>query len=194
MKVRQKSIRIYEIITNNYDKVLNFVQRRGDSLNGYLLVIKTENDKIKEYFLHTDLQVKFIDMEFEFVSPKQAENEEKKSEDFKNPVNIATNKDKVDDNTPKHSTKTEIFDKIVRSGEEIVRDCKLIFLNKINDGAKIYSSDVIEVYGEVSGKVVCDGEYMIVKKSKKGSIVFQNEEMEAFEKLSFVSRNGIKEL
>ena len=88
----------------------------------------------------------------------------------------------------------KIYDKIIRSGIEIKSDNKLVFLNKINAGAKIYSSKEIEIFGEVDGDVICDGEYMIVKKSKRGSIIFNNEVVDEIKTLSFISKKGIKEL
>ena len=70
----------------------------------------------------------------------------------------------------------------------------MVFFNKINAGAKIYSSKEIEIFGEVFGQVICDGDYMIVKKAQKGSIIFNNEYIDGIDKLSIITKNGIKEL
>ena len=175
MRTRQKSVRVFEIISDDFEKVTKFVESKYVFLKKFLLVIKTNNEDIKKYFNTKELEVRFVRNEFE-GSNEKLDLEEKKPLPQKN------------------STKTEIFDKIIRSGIEIKSDNKLVFLNKINAGAKIYSSKEIEIFGEVDGDVICDGEYMIVKKSKKGSIIFNNEVVDEIKTLSFISKKGIKEL
>jgi septum site-determining protein MinC len=174
MRTRQKSVRVFEIISDNFEKVTKFVEAKYVFLKKFLLVIKTNNEDIKKYFNTKELEVRFVRNDFE-GSNEKLDLEEKK--------------------TPqKNSTKTEIFDKIIRSGVEIRSDNKLVFLNRINSGAKIYSSKEIEVFAEIDGEVICEGEYMIVKKAKKGSIIFNNEVLDEIKTLSFISKNGIKEL
>ena len=63
----------------------------------------------------------------------------------------------------------------------------------INAGAKIISTESIEIFDEVEGTIICTGEYIIVKKNEKGTILFHDEEIKV-NKLSFISKNGIKEL
>ena len=92
------------------------------------------------------------------------------------------------------SEKTEIYDRIIRGGEEIKTDKRIIFLKRINGGAEIYSSNSIEVYGEIEGKVESDGEFMIIKKIGRGLVIFNGTEIKNIDKLSFIDKNGIKEL
>jgi len=178
MKTKQKSVRVFEIISNNYEKVVNFVKRREVLLKKYLLIIKTNNEEIKKFFKDKEFEVRFV--KFEFEGSNESIEEEKEE-----PIKA---------NTSENSTKIEIFDKIIRSGFEIKSDNKLIFLKNINDGAKIYSSKEIEIFGEVFGSVVCDGEYMIVNKAKKGTIIFNNTELGDITKLSIITKDGIKGL
>jgi septum site-determining protein MinC len=181
MKTRQRSVRIFEIITDNYDKFVKFATTRKATLNKYLLVIRTNSEKIKEYLKTTNFEYRVVNSQFE------ASNEEIKiEEEFpKNEV--------IQSETKCNSTKTEIFDKIIRSGEEINSNNRLIFLKRINAGAKIISTESIEIFDEVEGVIICTGEYMIVKKNEKGTILFHNEEIKV-DKLSFISKVGIKEL
>ena len=187
MKVRQKSIRVYEIQTDDFEKLKKYIEGKINSLKKYLLIIKTDNEKIKNYLKNQNLEVQFVSKDFEG------------SNDF---LEEPTTKivEKVVENVEKviikeeNSTKTEIYDKIIRAGIEINSKNKLIFLKRINNGTKIYSSSEIEIFDEVLGKVICDGDYMIVKKAKSGSIIFQNEIIDEIKTLSFVSKEGIKEL
>jgi septum site-determining protein MinC len=180
MKTRQRSVRVFEIITENYDKFLRFVAKREITLKKYFVVIRTENKKIKEYLENNDFEYRVVKPDFE-ASNEKLEIEE----DHNNGM--------VEAKAKTNSTKTEIFDKIIRSGEEINSNNRLIFLKRINAGAKIISTESIEIFDEVEGTIICTGEYIIVKKNEKGTILFHDEEIKV-NKLSFISKNGIKEL
>jgi len=194
MRTKQKSVRVFEIITDDYEKITSFIEKKGILLKRFLLVVKTNNEKIKEYFQNKPYEVRFVKHDFEGSNEKLEIDEPKVIEKVVEKiikVPIEVQKEVTKNN---NSTKTEIFDKIIRSGFEINSKNKLVFLNRINAGAKIYSSSEIELFGEVFGTVICDGKYMIVKKSQKGTIIFNNEELPAIERLSFISKEGIKEI
>jgi len=185
MKTKQKSVRIFEIISDDYEKVVNFIEKKEILLKRFLLTIKTNNEKIKNYFQNKSYEVRFVKNDFDGSNEKLEE--EKEIKIVEKIVERVITKEV-------NSTKTEIFDKIIRSGFEIKSENKLVFLNNINAGAKIYSNKEIEIFGEVFGNVVCDGEYMIVKKSQKGTILFNSTEIPEINKLSFITKEGIKEL
>jgi septum site-determining protein MinC len=185
MKTRQRSVRVFEIITENYDKFIKFATSREKTLKKYLVVVRSENEKIKEYLENSDFEYKIVKPDFEATNEKL---EIDRDED-----NNHTNSSSIESKIPTNSTKTEIFDRIIRGGEEINSNNRLIFLKRINAGAKIISTESIEIFDEVEGVIICSGEYMIVKKNKKGTILFHNEEIKV-DKLSFVSKDGIKEL
>ena len=194
MKTKQKSVRVFEIITDDYEKITNFIEKKGILLKRFLLVIKTNNEKIKEYFKDKPFEVRFVKNEFEGSDEKIEIDEPKIIEKVvEKIVKVPIEVEKIVEKQT-NSTKTEIFDKIIRSGFEINSKNKLVFLQRINAGAKIYSSSEIEIFAEVLGNVICDGEYMIVKKAAKGTIIFNNEELPEIEKLSFISKEGIKEI
>jgi septum site-determining protein MinC len=189
MKTKQKSVRVFEIISDDYDKVVNFIEKKGILLKRFLLTVKTNNEKIKEYFQNKPFEVRFVKAEFDGTNEPLEEEKEVKTE-----VKIIEKVVEKIVQKETNSTKTKIFDKIIRSGFEIRTENKLVFLNNINAGAKIYSNKEIEIFGEVFGTVICDGEYMIVKKSQKGTIIFNNTELPEIDRLSFISKDGIKEI
>ena len=192
MKTKQKSVRVFEIITNDYEKLQNFIEKKGILLKRFLLVVKTENEKIKEYLQNKPLEVRFVKPDFE-SSDEKIELDEAEVKIVEKIVKVPVEVEKIIEKK-ENSTKTKIFDKIIRSGFEIKSEDKLVFLDRVNAGAKIYSSSEIELFGEVFGNIVCEGEYMIVKKAQKGTIIFHNEEMPEINKLSFISKAGIKEI
>jgi septum site-determining protein MinC len=183
MKTRQRSIRVFEIITDDYEKLVKFVSKRLVTLKKHLLLIKTKNEHIKDYFNKSNLEYIIVDPDFK----EETENIEEKKE---NNTHSLQEQAKVEEKT---IVKTEIYDRIIRGGEEINSNNKLIFLKRINPGARIISSESIEIFDEVEGTIICNGEYMIVKKNNKGTIIFNDEDIK-IDKLSFVTKDGIKEL
>ena len=185
MKTKQKSVRVFEIVTNNFEKLKNFVEKREILLKRFLLVVKTDNEEIKNYLNSKNLEVRFVKADFDGTDEKLEE--ENKQKVIKEVVKIEKIVKKVQ--------KPKIFDKIIRSGFELITDEKLVFLNRINSGVYIYSSSEIELFDEVAGTIVCDGEYMIVKKAEEGVIIFNKEPLQKIEKLSLILKDGtIKEL
>jgi septum site-determining protein MinC len=180
MKTRQRSVRVFEIITENYDKFVKFATSREITLKKYLVVVRSENEKIKEYLENSNFEYRVVKPDFE-ATHEELEIEKSRNNGGEESQNLV------------NSTKTEIFDRIIRGGEEINSNNRLIFLKRINAGAKIISTESIEIFDEVEGVVICTGEYIIVKKNEKGTILFHNEEIKV-DKLSFITKDGIKEL
>jgi septum site-determining protein MinC len=181
MKTRQRSIRVFEIITDDYEKFVKFVTKREVTLKKHLLLIKTKNEHIKDYFNKSNFEYIIVDPDFK----EETENIEKNENS-----NLEKNLEKKEQNIV---IKTKIYDRIIRGGEEIISNDKLIFLKRINPGAKIVSNESIEIFDEVEGTVICNGEYMIVKKNNKGTIIFNDDEIKV-DKLSFITKDAIKEL
>jgi septum site-determining protein MinC len=67
-------------------------------------------------------------------------------------------------------------------------------LQRINAGAKIKSTGNIEIYNECDGLVDCEGDYLIVKKKPKGTILFKGEIIDDIDKLTIITENYKKVL
>jgi septum formation inhibitor MinC len=187
MIIKQKNVRVFEITTDNYEKFVKFIDSKFLLLRRYLLLIKTNNSKIKEYSKLKQLEVRFVKLDFDGSSEKVKLDEEWGGVKTVVKVEKIVEKEKIFE-------KTEIYDKIIRAGEEIKTDKRVIFLKRINGGAEIYSSNSVEIYDEVDGKVESDGDFMIIKKIGKGLVIFNGTEIKQIDKLSFIDKNGIREL
>lgn len=69
--------------------------------------------------------------------------------------------------------RVQIFERNIRSGEEIDSAFSLVFLGNINHGAKIYSDQNISVYGRCEGIIICMGVCMIIRNIHSSHIAFQ---------------------
>jgi septum site-determining protein MinC len=174
--LRQRTLRVFEV--DNYENLKNIIQSKYDLIKNHFFLLKEKNEDIESLLKENNLSY-FIENSEGFTPKKEI---------------IPQIKVIEKEIVKKVKPKTVIFDKIIRSGEEIETDDNLIFLQRINAGAKIISLGNVEIYAECEGKVICDGEYLIVKKNKKGTILFKGADIGEVDKLTLFSENMKKVL
>ena len=170
--MKQKTIRVFEVY--DFDSLVKVVESKYELIKNYFFLLKKRDKNIEEYLKLKNLSF-FIVNDESFTINKE-------------PKKIIIEKEVIKQN------KTLIFDRIIRSGEEINSKNNLIFLNRINAGAKIKSSGNIEVYGECEGMIECDGDYLIIKRNKKGLIFFKGVEIKEVDKLTIFTEKFKKVL
>ena len=170
--MRQKTIRVFEVY--DLDTLVKVVESKYELIKNYFFLLKKRDKDIEDYLKLKNLSF-FIVNDESFVINKE-------------PKKIIIEKEIIKEN------KTIIFDRIIRSGEEINSENNLIFLNRINAGAKIKSSGNIEVYGDCEGMIECEGDYLIVKRNKKGLIFFKGVEIKEIDKLTIFTEKFKKVL
>jgi len=172
--MRQKTIRVFEV--DDYENLKKVVESKYHLIKNHYFLLKEPNEKIEEFLKSKNLPF-FVTNSESFTSVKETTEEIKIIE-----------KEII----KKVKSKTRIYDKIIRSGEEINTEDNLVFLNRINAGAKIKSSGNIEIFDECEGRVECDGDYIIVRKNIKGSIIFKGADIGPIEKLTLITENTKK--
>jgi len=174
--MRQKTIRVFEV--DNYENLIKVIASKYELIKNHYFLLKEPNEKIEEILRVKNLSYFILNREG-FTTKKEISQEIKVIE-----------KEIV----KKIKSKTVIYDKIIRSGEEIESEDNLVFLNRINAGAKIKSSGNIEIFDECEGRVVCDGDYIIIKKNIKGTIIFKGADIGKIETLTLITENEKKAL
>jgi len=172
--MRQKTLRVF--IVEDFNNLKNVVNSKYDLIKNYYFLLKEKNETIEDFLKEKNLNYIVENNMFTF--------DKEKTKEFK-----IIEKEKI----VEKKVNTKIFDKIIRGGVEIITDENLIFLNRINSGAKIKSSGNVEIFGECEGEVICDGDYLIVKQNR-GKIIFRGEDIGKIEKLTIFNRYGKKEL
>jgi septum site-determining protein MinC len=173
--MKQKTIRAF--IVEDYEKLKNIVESKYALIKNYYFFLKENNETIENFLKEKKLN--YIIENNIFTSEKEKTQEVKIIE-----------KEKIIEKR----VNTKIYDKIIRAGVEINSDENLIFLNRINAGAKIKTSGNVEIFGECEGNVICEGEYLIIKKNKKGTIFYKGENIGTVEKLTVFTKDGKREL
>ena len=175
--MRQRTLRVFEV--EDFDKLKAVVESKYPLVKNHFFLLKEKNEKIESFLKSRSLNY--------FVTNSEANIIEKQKEVVK-----VVEKEVVKEVVKKG--KTLFFERIIRSGEELELKEDALFFNRINAGAKIITDANIEIYAENEGLVIANGEYVIIKKNLKGTIIFNGLELEKVDKLTFFSESAKKVL
>ncbi|WQZ69663.1 septum site-determining protein MinC [Helicobacter pylori] len=160
LKTNQKNVHAFEIEKQEPEAVIGFLEKNHALLQYFLIIFKYDIEPEVKAILHKH-QLLFLETN-RTLNGRYIKTTEKDANLLKqnNPNAI--------------EPKTTIYERNIRSGEEIYSANHLIFLGNIHNGAKIISEGSVSVYGVCEGAIVCFGEYLILKEVKSAQIVFQN--------------------
>jgi septum site-determining protein MinC len=174
--MRQKTIRVFE--AEDYENLKKVVEYKYELVKNHYFLLKEHNEEIESFLKSKNLSFFILNGET-FTSQKE----------------IMPQIQVIEKEIVKEiKTQTVIYDKIIRSGEEIKSEDNLVFLSRINAGARIYSGGNIYIFDECDGFVNCEGEILIVKKNTKGTILYKGEDIGNIDKLTVFYKNGKKVL
>ncbi|OOC32669.1 septum site-determining protein MinC [Helicobacter pylori] len=160
LKTNQKNVHAFEIEKQEPEAVIGFLEKNHALLQYFLIIFKYDIEPEVKAILHKH-QLLFLETN-RALNGRYIKTTEKDANLLKqnNPNAI--------------EPKTTIYERNIRSGEEIYSANHLIFLGNIHNGAKIISEGCVSVYGVCEGAIVCFGECLILKEVKSAQIVFQN--------------------
>ncbi|WP_165535465.1 septum site-determining protein MinC [Helicobacter pylori] len=160
LKTNQKNVHAFEIEKQEPEAVIGFLEKNHALLQYFLIIFKYDIEPEVKAILHKH-QLLFLETN-RVLNGRYIKTTEKDANLLKQ-------------NSPNAiEPKTTIYERNIRSGEEIYSANHLIFLGNIHNGAKIISEGSVSVYGVCEGAIVCFGEYLILKEVKSVQIVFQN--------------------
>ena len=159
--MKQKTLRVFEV--EDFEKLQTVVNSKYELVKNHFFMLKKENKAIQQFLEEKNLNYFVLNSNHFFTS--------KKTEPLTEKIKIIEKK--IIEYKP---LPFKIFDKIIRSGEEIVLDTHALFLKRINMGAKIDIRGCLFILDENNGFIRCEGECLFVKKNN-GNIIFNNEEM-----------------
>ncbi|WP_181370709.1 septum site-determining protein MinC [Helicobacter pylori] len=161
LKTNQKNVHAFEIEKQEPEAVMEFLEKNHALLQYFLIIFKYDIESEVKAVLHKH-QLLFLETN-RALNGRYIKTTEKDANLLKQ-------------NSPNAiEPKTTIYERNIRSGEEIYGANHLIFLGNIHNGAKIISEGSVSVYGVCEGAIVCFGEYLILKEVKSAQIVFQNQ-------------------
>jgi len=174
--MKQKTLRVFEV--EDFDKLKKVVESKYELVRRYYFLLKEDNKEIEEYLKSKNLH--FFVLDTPIVNKGEIEKE----------VHIV---EKIVEKVIKKDCSTHIFDRIIRSGEEIVLEGDVIFFKRINPGAKIIINGNLILLDENKGFIKVDGDFALI--SKNSSIIFfNNEEIKEIKKTTFFYKDKRIEL
>jgi len=173
--MKQKTLRVFEV--EDIEKLKNIVENKYELIKNYYFMLKVSNKEIQEYLKQKGLNFFVLNADESFSVKKEI-------------VEIVKVVEKeIIREIPKD---LKIFDRIIRSGEEI-EATSCVFLKKINPGAKIKVNGEAILLDENRGQIIVDGKFLFVKKNK-GNIVYNSEDIGFIEKDTIFYNNKRLEL
>lgn len=171
MIVKQKNLRIFHIsIDDNANFFEYFIKNRVLLTEFFLLIDGKVNKEIKDFLEESGVCYKFIDgCNLKLGNVKKelsVSNEEKPKVEFKTEtLDLNVKPDKL-----------KVFDRPIRSGEEINEELPIVVFGRINSGAKLFCTQSVSIYGVIDGLVQCDGEYIVLNGlGSRGNLIFNGE-------------------
>lgn len=160
LKTNQKNVHAFEIEKQEPEAVMEFLEKNHALLQYFLIIFK--------YDIEPEVKAVLCKHQLLFLETNRALN-------GRYIKTIEKDANLLKQNSPNAiEPKTTIYERNIRSGEEIYSANHLIFLGNIHNGAKIISEGCVSVYGVCEGAIVCFGECLILKEVKSAQIVFQN--------------------
>jgi len=169
--MRQKNLRVFEV--EDFSKLKSLVNSKYELLKDFVFMLKESNSEIENFLKEKGLNFFVLNTDKSVFSNSS-------------PVKIVERI--VEKEVVKEINKSFIFDRIIRSGEELILRGNVVFLNRINAGAKIEIKGNLILLDENEGLIKVDGDFALIKKNI-GIIFFNDEEIGEIDRLTFFYKN-----
>ena len=173
MRVTQKNVRVFHIEIDDEQAFLDYFRKNSLLLKEFFLLIEGNITKNIAFVLEQSgvcykeingCNIRLGSLKKELPSLEEAPKQEVQEARFEEPKPIQ---------------KLRIFDRPIRSGEEIHENIPVVIFGRVNSGAKVSCEESMAIYGVIDGLVQCDGEYLIFGgMTPRGHLIFNGEIVE----------------
>ncbi len=178
--MKQKTLRVFEV--EDFEKLKNIVEKKYELIKNYFFMLKSPDINIQKYLKEKGLNYFVLNSDEFFTYKKEISHNDLPK------IKI------IEKEIIKFKEKNvKIFDRIIRSGEEIKLESDVVFLKRINDGAKIDIKGNVIVLDENNGIINCEGKYILIMKNNS-HIFFNNDDLGVIDRLTFFYENKKVEL
>ena len=179
MVVKQKNLRVFEIEIEDEVEFLNYINKNSIILEKFLLLLRGDiTDSIINSLREKDVIFFNVNDISKNSSIYKSEKIVEEQEELIDKEIVKFDDKEVNKNIEIEESSKLIFNKTIRSGEEIVSDKDIVIFGRVNSGAKITTTANLEVFGKVDGILECMGEYLIAKEIGMGEVIFNGEMIE----------------
>lgn len=171
MKVTQKNVRVFHIEIDDEASFLDYFRKNSLLLKEFFLLIEGNITKNIAFVLEQSgvcyKEINHCAIRFGGIKKEALSLEEE-------PKKEAVLETAAEQ--PKQLSKLKLYDRPIRSGEEIVESLPIVIFGRVNSGAKVFCEESMSIYGIIDGLVQCDGEYVVLSGiSPRGHLIFNGE-------------------
>lgn len=173
MRVTQKNVRVFHIEIDDEQAFLDYFRKNSLLLKEFFLLIEGNITKNIAFVLEQSgvcykeingCNIRLGSLKKELPSLEEAPKQEVQE---------------APEEEPKPIQKLRVFDRPIRSGEEIHENIPVVIFGRVNSGAKVFCEESITIYGVIDGLVQCDGEYLVFGgMTPRGHLIFNGEIVE----------------
>ena len=171
MKVKFRNIRVFEVLIDDEKKFFEHFEKNRILLKDYILFLRGNvTSKITSFLERNDIC--FYEVEhckLKNLLNKSNKEIQKSKESLKEVKLNNTNEEKIS------TEKTLVFNRPIRSGEEIVTKGDVVIFGRVNSGSKIKAEGNVEIFGDIDAMIECEGDFMILRKIGLGNVIFNGE-------------------
>ncbi len=186
MRVTQKNVRVFHIEIDEEEAFLDYFRKNSLLLKEFFLLLEGKMTKNIAFVLEQSgvcfKEINGCNIRLGSLKKELAPIEEMphgKEKDTDAPTEV------------KELRKIRVFDRPIRSGEEIHETVPVVIFGRVNSGAKVFCEESMSVYGIIDGLVQCDGEYIVISGiSPRGHLIFSGEIVER----SQVKESGLQKI
>lgn len=161
MKTKQKNLKVLEVTIDSKEEFFSYVNKNYLLVRSFLFELSGNYDSEVKEFLDSK-NISYVGSDI-FKSERLFKKKQSTTLLYDSPQVVECTK----------KLSRVILMETVRSGQEIEEDVDLSIFGRINSGSKVISSKNIEVFNEIDGTVICNGDYLILKSINKGSVMFK---------------------
>ncbi len=162
MRVKQQNIRSFHFIIEREEEFFSYFKKNLTILKKYFILLEGNiTEEIISFLKKNRICFNSIDNCSSILHKKNSSDSE-----------ILIQKEFKENSTKK---RVKIYNRTIRSGEEIFNENDIIINGRVNSGAKVVSNSNIIIFNDIDGFVECRGEYMILRNIHKGIVHFNNE-------------------
>jgi len=183
MQIKQRNLRVFHAVVDDEKAFLEFLEKNTPLLREFFLLIEGEVTKGIVLYLQ-EAGICFRDISncnLKLSSPKRDKDDREKIRPKQESLlpkeeKKVTKEEIIESKEPEKEAGLEVFNRPIRSGEELHLDSDCVIFGRVNSGAKLFCEKSLTLYGIIDGFVQCDGEFIILRGiSPKGVLLFGGE-------------------
>ena len=175
MKVTQKNVRVFHLELDDETTFLDYFHKNSPLLKEFFLLIEGEITPKIAFVLEqsgvcykeiNQCRIRFWSIKKEAVAVEEPSQKETCDE---KPLSKESHE-------LTQQRKVKLYDRTIRSGEELHETLPTVIFGRINSGAKVFCEESMSIYCMIDGLVQCDGEYIVLSGiGPRGHLIFNGQ-------------------